>query len=71
MQAGYRLAKQLGVRGVFAENELMAFGLPMAPEFYGMRLWVMSRLMQDPDRDLDALIVDFMSGYYGSAGKAL
>lgn len=71
MQAGYQLAHKTGGRGVFAENELLAWGLPIVPEHYGMRLWIMSKLMQNPDADLDALIADFTTGYYGKAGASV
>jgi len=71
MQMGYQLARDVGARGVFAENELLAWGLPIVPEHYGMRLWIMGKLMQNPDADLDALIADFTSGYYGEAGPSV
>ena len=71
MQLGYRLARDLGAHGVFAENELLPWGLPIVPEFYGMRLWIMAKLMQNPDAELDALISDFANGYYGEAGPSI
>ena len=71
MQAGYQLARDAGARGIFAENELLPWGLPIVPELYGMRLWIMGKLMQNPDADLDKLIADFTTGYYGKAGPSV
>ncbi len=37
-------------------------------ELREMRSWLLSKLMWNPDADLDALIKDFTDGYYGAAG---
>lgn len=38
-------------------------------ELREMRTWILSKLMWNPDADVDALIRDFTDGYYGPAGK--
>ena len=38
-------------------------------ELREMRTWLLSKLMWDPDADVDALIRDFTDGYYGPAGR--
>ena len=37
-------------------------------ELREMRSWLLSKLMWNPDADVDALIKDFTDGYYGAAG---
>ena len=37
-------------------------------ELREMRSWVLSKLMWNPDADVEALITDFSDGYYGAAG---
>ena len=36
-------------------------------EFAELRAWVLAKLLWNPDQDMDALIDDFMNGYYGAA----
>ena len=38
-------------------------------EFAELRMWVIAKLLWDPEADLDALVDDFMYGYYGRAGQ--
>ena len=38
-------------------------------ELREMRTWLLSKLMWNPDADVDALIRDFTEGYYGPAGR--
>ena len=37
-------------------------------ELMEMRSWLLSKIMWNPDADVDALIKDFTDGYYGAAG---
>ena len=37
-------------------------------EFREMRSWIISKLLWNPDADVEALIKDFTDGYYGAAG---
>lgn len=38
-------------------------------ELREMRSWLLSKLMWNPDADMDELIRDFTDGYYGAAGR--
>ena len=38
-------------------------------ELRELRSWLLSKLMWNPDADMEALIKDFTDGYYGAAGK--
>ncbi len=40
-------------------------------DFVELRAWLLSHLMWDPSRDENALIREFLSGYYGPAAEAL
>ncbi len=51
-----------GVKGVFLED--LEFGLN---SLEGLKTWVMGQKLWNPDWDLDALIDDYMEGFYGDA----
>lgn len=55
-----KLAKELGVNGYFVEHED-----PMHVDFWDMKLWLMSKLMEDADQDYDALIDTYIYEYFG------
>ena len=59
------------VDGVYQENELMMYEDSFFPQFYEMSMWVYAKLCQQPDLNLEALIADFLNGYYGKAGPSL
>ena len=40
-------------------------------EFREMRAYLLSKLMWNPDADVDSIIIDFSDGYYGAAGKKI
>lgn len=40
-------------------------------DFSQMRVWVLGHLLWDPSQDQEALMMDFLNGYYGDAGKHL
>ena len=40
-------------------------------DFVQLRAWVLAHLMWNPDRDENALIDEFLKGYYGAAGPLL
>jgi len=68
MREQYRFCRDIGVKGIFGENEIGA-KMHMVPEFYPMRLWIFYKLLQNPDHDVLGLVRDFMDGYYGKAGR--
>ena len=62
-----RFFVQNGVKGVFEQG---AYQSPGA-EFAELRAWVLAQLLWDPGRDADALISEFLAGYYGAAAPYL
>jgi hypothetical protein len=60
--AGLQSASGLGY---FGEGPYNATGT----EFSQLRIWVLSRLLWDPTLEPDALIREFVHGYYGPAGR--
>lgn len=61
------LAQYPSAQGYFGEGPWNASGT----ELTQLRVWVISRLLWDPTLDADALIHEFVNGYYGSAGPAV
>ncbi len=54
-----------GSRGIFEEGDYDSTGGDMAE----MKAWVMAQLFWNPDQDEDALVREFLKGYYGSARR--
>jgi hypothetical protein len=54
-------------RGVMEQGAYQSAG----SEFEWMRCWVMAKLMWDPSLNLQALMRDFIFGYYGKAAPAI
>ncbi len=57
---------QNGVRGFFIECEKAH-----TTSFHSLKTWLGSKLLQDSIQDREALIDDFMQGYYGPAAKKM
>lgn len=64
------IASHPSIDGMFQENPPFA-SPPVLAEFYEMRMWVLAKLMEDPGREMETLIADFVNGYYGAAGRPL
>jgi len=58
-----RFFVQHGVKGVFEQGSYQSFGGEMAE----LKAWVLAKMLWDPSRDPDALIQEFLRGYYGNA----
>jgi hypothetical protein len=56
--------RSLGVEGIYLQGNGGNGG-----EFYLLRPYVFMKLAFDPDQDLQKLVDDFLTGYYGPAGK--
>jgi len=54
-----------GVKGVFEQGAYQSYGSEMAE----LRGWVLAKLLWDPSRDADALVNEFVDGYYGPAAE--
>ncbi|MDN5849781.1 MAG: DUF4838 domain-containing protein [Nitrococcus sp.] len=57
------LAKRTAVEGVFEQGSYGTEG----GEFAELRAWVLAKLLWDPYQDAEALIAEFIQGYYGPA----
>ncbi len=62
----FRIYKEHGVVGHFVEHEE-----PLLSDFWGLKNWLLSHLMEDSTLDDRALIADYMTGYYGAAAPML
>lgn len=54
-----------GVKGIFEQGAYTTVGAEMAE----LRAWVLAKLLWDPRLDDEKLIDEFLTGYYGPAGK--
>ena len=59
----FRIMADFGVNGYFAEQEDC-----IVTDFWDMKFWIIAKLCEDPYQDEEALISDFINGYYGDAG---
>ena len=64
-----RYLKQIGAEDYFAEAEADHFG--NIPNFYDLQFWLGMKLLEDPGRDENILIADFMKHHYGPAEKPM
>ncbi len=55
------------VKGVFSQGAYSSFGAEMAE----LRAWVTAKLLWNAALDADALIAEFITGYYGAAGPEI
>ena len=55
------------VKGLFEQGAYQSYGSEMAE----LRAWVLAKLLWDPARDSQALIDEFIAGYYGAAGPSI
>jgi len=53
-----------GVKGLFEQGSYQSPGGDMAP----LKAWVLAHMLWNPERDPNALIKEFLNGYYGAAG---
>jgi Domain of unknown function (DUF4838) len=67
MGANMRIFQKSHVQGIFEEG---AYGGPGA-EMAELRAWVLAQLMWNPQQNDEALIQEFLDGYYGKAGKPI
>ena len=64
MQPHIRDFRDNNAIGILEEGDYQTVSCEMRE----MRSWLLSKLMWNPDADVDALIKDFSDGYYGAAG---
>jgi hypothetical protein len=56
-----------GVKGIFEQGAYTSLGAEMAE----LRAWVLAKLLWNTERDAQALINEFLAGYYGPAASHL
>ena len=67
LQDNLQLYNYLGVKGVFLEgNHYSKKG-----EFYALKIYVLTKLLWNPNQDIDALVDDFIYHYYGSSAREI
>ena len=64
MAADMRFYRDLGVEGVYLQAMSASGG---GGEFSLLRPYYGMKLLWDPDQDADAILLDFLNGYYGAA----
>lgn len=64
-----RYLKQIGTENYFTEAEVDFFD--DIPNFYDLHFWLGMKLLEDPGRDENVLIADFMKHHYGPAEKPM
>ncbi|MBE6370914.1 MAG: DUF4838 domain-containing protein [Lentisphaerae bacterium] len=64
-----RYLKRIGAVDYFTEAEVDFFS--NIPNFYDLQFWLGMKLLEDPARDENALIADFMKHHYGPAEKPM
>ena len=62
----FRIYKEYGIVGHFWEHEE-----PLLSDFWALKNWLLTHLMEDSTLDDRAMIDDFMYGYYGAAAPIL
>lgn len=55
------------VTGIFEQGAYTSYGAEMAE----LRAWALAKLLWDPTRDGEALVNEFLSGYYGPAASSI
>ena len=61
----YRYYAENGLRSAFIESEYCYYWHP--PCFHPLESWVGRKILENPERDQENLIEDFMGGYFGPA----
>ena len=65
LQPNIQLFKKYGVRMMFQQGS----GGCRESEFEELRSYLIAKLLWNPDINVDSVMNDFLSGYYGAAGK--
>lgn len=63
LQKNLKTYRRLGVKNILIEGDHYTYN----GEFQALRIYVLCRLLWNPNCDLDALVDDFFRGYYGAA----
>jgi hypothetical protein len=66
LQPNLKFFAENGVNAMFEQGNREVGG-----EFAELRSYLISKLMWDPDENVDSLMDDFLNGYYGAGGKPI
>ncbi|MEO6219653.1 MAG: DUF4838 domain-containing protein, partial [Ginsengibacter sp.] len=66
LQPNIQFFAENGVNAMFEQGNREVGG-----EFAALRSYLISKLLWDPYLDVDSVMIDFLSGYYGAAGKPI
>lgn len=66
LQPNLKFFAENGVNAMFEQGNREVGG-----EFAELRSYLISKLMWDPDENVDSLMNDFLNGYYGAGGKPI
>ncbi|MFA6931605.1 MAG: DUF4838 domain-containing protein [Lentisphaeria bacterium] len=69
LAADIRLMHRLGLEGSYFEHD--SGGIKSGSNFSELQSWVMLRLFQNPDQELDELVQTFTDAYYGAAAPIM
>lgn len=58
----FRTFQEVGVNGYFLEMEH-----PITTDMWDIKVWLMTKLMEDPTLDVENLMDTFLTGFYGAA----
>ena len=61
--------RSMGFKMLFVECSTSQFSNPQ--NFIDLNVWLAAKLMEDPDKDAEVLIADYMNKHYGPAGKKM
>ncbi len=64
LEENFRTFAELGVNGYFLEMEHS-----ITTDMWDMKVWMSTKLMEDPTLDQNVLMNTFLGGYYGAAGE--
>ena len=65
LQDNLKTYKRLGFKGIMEEGDHYTYN----GEFQALRIYVLSKLLWNPDIDIDLVVNDFLNGYYGPASS--
>ena len=64
LAADLRWYRRIGIEGVYLQIED-----PIGSDLWDLKVWVVSQLVEDPDRSVRLLERQFTDGYYGRSGR--
>jgi len=68
----FRFYAESGVTGFLVQHDRSAYGGKNGgyetQDLYALKFWVIAHLLEDPYRDGEKLVAEFMDGYFGMAG---